>query len=113
RDPGQLHPRVQRADVRLRHDSPGSLHFVCRWRQGGSQELISVRRPVFIARQAERPTGLLGRALGAIMALETRSLNDEVLQRLAIAPSERILEIGFGHGRTLERAARASTGARF
>jgi len=72
-----------------------------------------VRRPVFIARQAERPTGLLGRALGAIMALETRSLNDEVLQRLAIAPSERILEIGFGHGRTLERAANANTGARF
>ena len=72
-----------------------------------------MRRPVFIARQAERPTGLLGRALGAIMALETRSLNDEVLQRLAIAPSERILEIGFGHGRTLERAANANTGARF
>jgi ubiquinone/menaquinone biosynthesis C-methylase UbiE len=72
-----------------------------------------VRRPVFIARQAERPTGLLGRALGAIMALETRSLNNEVLRRLAIAPGERILEIGFGHGRTLERAAKATIGARF
>jgi ubiquinone/menaquinone biosynthesis C-methylase UbiE len=72
-----------------------------------------MRRPVFIARQAERPSGLLGRALGVIMALETRSLNDEVLHRLAIAPGERILEIGFGHGRTIERAARATTGARF
>lgn len=72
-----------------------------------------MRRPTFIARQAERPTGLLGRALGAIMALETRSLNDEVLRRLAIATGERILEIGFGHGRTLERAARANPGARF
>lgn len=72
-----------------------------------------MRRPVFVARQAERPTGLLGRALGAIMALETRSLNEEVVHRLAIAPGEHILEIGFGHGRTLERAAKATPGARF
>ena len=72
-----------------------------------------MRRPVFIARQAERPTGLLGRALAAIMAVETRSINDEVLRHLAIAPGERILEIGFGHGRTLERAAKATAEARF
>ena len=45
------------------------------------------------------------------MAMETRALNDEVLRHLAIAPRERILEIGFGHGRTLERAARAHGGS--
>jgi ubiquinone/menaquinone biosynthesis C-methylase UbiE len=72
-----------------------------------------VRRPRFIARQAERPTGIFGRVLGAIMAVETRALNDEVLRHLAVAPGERILEIGFGHGRTLERAAKATPGARF
>ena len=72
-----------------------------------------MRRPRFIARQAAHPSGLFGRVLGAIMAVETRSLNDEVLRRLAAAPDERILEIGFGHGRTLERAAKASPGARF
>src|SRR3982751_5556829 len=72
-----------------------------------------MRRPTFIARQAAHPTGLLGRALVTIMAIETRALNDEVLRRLAIAPGERILEIGFGHGRTVERAAKATTGARF
>jgi ubiquinone/menaquinone biosynthesis C-methylase UbiE len=72
-----------------------------------------VRRPRFIARQAERPTGVFGRVLGAIMAVETRALNDEVLRHLAVAPGERILEIGFGHGRTLERAAKATPGARF
>src|SRR2546430_15570649 len=71
-----------------------------------------VRRPTFIARQAAHPTGLLGRALVAIMAVETRALNDEVLRRLAIAPGERILEIGFGHGRTLERAAQKNPSAR-
>jgi len=68
---------------------------------------------MFIARQAARPTGLVGRALGAIMAMETRTFNDQVLGRLAIAPGERVLEIGFGHGRTLERAARAHPEARF
>ena len=72
-----------------------------------------MRRPNFIARQAGHPTGLLGRVLGAVMALETRSLNDEVLRRLAIAPRERILEIGFGHGRTLERALAANPEASF
>jgi ubiquinone/menaquinone biosynthesis C-methylase UbiE len=72
-----------------------------------------VRRPKYIARQAGRPSGLVGRALGAIMAVETRALNDEVLRQLAIAPGERILEIGFGHGRTLERAALAHPDARF
>jgi ubiquinone/menaquinone biosynthesis C-methylase UbiE len=71
-----------------------------------------MRRPRFIARQAECPSGLFGRVLGAIMAVETRALNDEVLRHLAVAPGERILEIGFGHGRTLERAAKATPDAR-
>jgi SAM-dependent methyltransferase len=78
-----------------------------------AQRLIVLRRPRFIARQAAHPSGLCGRVLGAIMAVETRALNDEVLRHLAAAPGERILEIGFGHGRTLERAAKASPGARF
>src|SRR5262249_24529475 len=47
------------------------------------------------------------------MFMETRSFNDEVLRRLAIQPRERILEIGFGHGRTLERAARMHPDATF
>jgi ubiquinone/menaquinone biosynthesis C-methylase UbiE len=72
-----------------------------------------MRRPKFIARQAERPNGLFGRLLGAIMAVETRALNNEVLRHLAVAPGERILEIGFGHGRTLERATEATSDARF
>jgi ubiquinone/menaquinone biosynthesis C-methylase UbiE len=72
-----------------------------------------MQRPRFIARQASRPTGFLGRALGALMAMETRALNDEVLRCLAVAPGERILEIGFGHGRTLERAVRNHSDAQF
>jgi ubiquinone/menaquinone biosynthesis C-methylase UbiE len=72
-----------------------------------------MQRPTFIARQAARPSGLVGRVVGAVMAKETRALNDEVLRRMAIAPGERILEVGFGHGRTLERAIEANPEARF
>jgi ubiquinone/menaquinone biosynthesis C-methylase UbiE len=72
-----------------------------------------MRRPMFIARQAAHPSGLLGRALGSVMAIETRAFNDAVLARLAPGPMERILEVGFGHGRTLERGAANKPAARF
>jgi SAM-dependent methyltransferase len=72
-----------------------------------------MRRPMFIALQAAHPSGLLGRALAAVMAVETRTFNDAVLARLSPAPKERILEIGFGHGRTLACAAAAQPEARF
>src|SRR6185503_4319753 len=93
RDPGKLHRRLQWADVRLRLDGARGLHGVCGRNPRGAEGVSVVRRPTFIARQAGRPSGLFGRALGAIMAIETRSLNDEVLRRLAVAPGERILEI--------------------
>ena len=64
-----------------------------------------MRRPTFIARQASCPTGLLGRLLGKIMAVETASANDKALELLDIGPNDRVLEIGFGHGRTIARAA--------
>ena len=64
-----------------------------------------MRRPGFIARQAGRPAGLLGRVLVSLMARETRDLNEEVLRELALTAGERVLEVGFGHGRTLLRAA--------
>lgn len=70
-----------------------------------------MRRPEFIARQAGCPSGLLGRLLGRIMAVETASANDKALELLAIGPNDRVLEIGFGPGRTITRAAAlASTG---
>jgi ubiquinone/menaquinone biosynthesis C-methylase UbiE len=64
-----------------------------------------MRRPEFIARQAARPAGLLGRLLVRVMAGETVGFNREVLAVVAPAPGERILEVGFGHGRTLAEAA--------
>ncbi|MGE0827320.1 MAG: class I SAM-dependent methyltransferase [Candidatus Binatia bacterium] len=67
-----------------------------------------MRRPEFIARQASYPTGLLGRLLARIMAVETSAANAETLELLAIQPYDHVLEIGFGHGRTLARAAAAA-----
>jgi ubiquinone/menaquinone biosynthesis C-methylase UbiE len=72
-----------------------------------------MRRPTFIARQAAHPTGFLGRVLTRFMAVETRRFNAEVLERLAIASGQRVLEIGFGHGDTLRRAAISHPDARF
>jgi ubiquinone/menaquinone biosynthesis C-methylase UbiE len=64
-----------------------------------------MRRPEFIARQARCPTGLLGRFLAWIMAAETAAVNEQALALLACRPDDHVLEVGFGHGRTLARAA--------
>jgi SAM-dependent methyltransferase len=72
-----------------------------------------MRRPAFIARQSGRPAGLLGRLLLGVMARETSAFNSEVLEALAPVDGERILEIGYGHGRTLADAAARTPGASF
>ena len=68
-----------------------------------------MRRPEFIARQSGCPSGLLGRLIGSIMATETAGANDAVVAALALQPTDRVLEIGFGHGRTLDRVGRQLT----
>jgi ubiquinone/menaquinone biosynthesis C-methylase UbiE len=70
-----------------------------------------MKRPTFIARQAGRPAGWFGRLLLRVMARETSRFNQEILDTLAISDHERILEIGFGHGRTLLDAARSAPDA--
>ncbi len=64
-----------------------------------------MRRPEFIARQSANPRGLLGRVIARIMALETATLNRRALELLRIDEQSRVLEVGFGHGHTLARAA--------
>lgn len=68
-----------------------------------------MKRPAFIARQSSRPTGALGRVLGWIMARETANLNDRAVELMAVRPTDRILEVGFGHGRTVERITALAT----
>jgi ubiquinone/menaquinone biosynthesis C-methylase UbiE len=72
-----------------------------------------MQRPAFIARQSARPNGVLGRLLLRLMARETARLNAEVLDAVAPRAGEHILEIGYGHGRTIASAASRAPEARF
>lgn len=65
-----------------------------------------MRKPMIIARQGRRPSGLLGMLVAGIMARETAPENDTALRLLDLQPADDLLELGSGHGATLARAAR-------
>ena len=69
-----------------------------------------MRRPEFVARQSACPSGLLGRLIGWIMAHETAGANRLALELLDLHPTDHALEVGFGHGATIARAAAAVSG---
>lgn len=71
-----------------------------------------MRKPLLIARQGRRPSGLLGELVARIMAKETVAENDVALSLLQLAPSDAVLEIGCGHGETLAKAAAIATAGR-
>jgi ubiquinone/menaquinone biosynthesis C-methylase UbiE len=69
-----------------------------------------MRRPEFIARQARCPSGVLGHVLARVMAVETAGDNQRAVKLLDPTPSDAVLEIGFGHGRTISRLAAMAAG---
>jgi ubiquinone/menaquinone biosynthesis C-methylase UbiE len=64
-----------------------------------------LKRPIFIAQQSAKPSGIIGRAIAWIMARETAELNERAVTALSLEPTDKVLEVGFGHGRTVERLA--------
>lgn len=78
-----------------------------------SRQCTVERRPGLLGRilsaQAAGPSGLLGRVLGRLWVSETAAANDRAIALLAPVAGERVLEIGFGPGRTIrELAARGA-----
>ena len=61
----------------------------------------------YLSRQASAPHGAVGRLMGRIWVNETAAVNDIAIELLNPAPGERICEIGFGPGRTVQRLAAA------
>jgi SAM-dependent methyltransferase len=55
--------------------------------------------------QFAHPRGLLGRLAGALMAAKNAAMNDAAAARVPLRPGDHVLELGFGHGRTLAALA--------
>ena len=60
-----------------------------------------MRRPEFLARQGRCPSGFLGSIVGRVMAHETAADNAAAIELLHLTPGDHVLEVGFGHGRTI------------
>lgn len=60
-----------------------------------------MRRPEFIARQGGHPQGCLGAVIGRIMAGETAADNARAIALLKVQSTDRVLDVGTGHGRSL------------
>ena len=54
--------------------------------------------PRFVARQLSHPTGVFGRVMGWLMNRNNARQNAFVVEQLALAPDDRVLEVGFGGG---------------
>ncbi|HWL86342.1 MAG TPA: class I SAM-dependent methyltransferase [Polyangiaceae bacterium] len=57
--------------------------------------------PHFLARQLSRPSGLFGRLVMRVMNRGNGKMNAFAVRQLALDPSDRVLEVGFGGGVTL------------
>ncbi len=67
-----------------------------------------MRRPRFIAAQARRAQGPLGRLIAFIMARETAEPNRRAIEALGVLPDDRILDVGCGPGIALMHLATAA-----
>ena len=62
-----------------------------------------LRPPRFLADQLAHPSGLFGRLfMGRFLNVLNSDFNDLILQDLAIEPTSRVLEVGFGGGALLK-----------
>jgi SAM-dependent methyltransferase len=69
----------------------------------------SACRESWLGRQFGQPAGFAGALIGRLMAVKNARMSRLAVERLAIEPGDAVLEIGFGPGRALARAARRVT----
>ena len=62
-----------------------------------------MKTPRIVARQLSHPKGLLGRIFGKLMNRHNANMNAFAIRQLELSSSDRVLEIGFGGGVTLQR----------
>ncbi len=63
-------------------------------------------------KQFGRPTGILGKFVGYIMSVKNNERSDWTVEKIKFRPTDRILEIGFGPGTTLNKiAGKLTTGS--
>lgn len=61
-------------------------------------------------RQFGHPSGRLGRFTGWLMGIKNAPMHAFAVEALDVQPGDKVLEIGFGHGRMVERIAARATG---
>jgi SAM-dependent methyltransferase len=59
----------------------------------------------FLAKQLGNPSGIMGKFAAFVWNRRNAALNDAVFDMLALEPSDRVLEIGFGGGYLLDRVS--------
>jgi ubiquinone/menaquinone biosynthesis C-methylase UbiE len=64
-----------------------------------------------LAQQFRQPSGIVGRALGFLFRMNREGI-DWTIDQLEIQPTDHVLEIGFGSGLGIERAASLATRGR-
>ena len=62
-----------------------------------------MQRSIAIAQQCGNPQGILGRIIAFIMSFETKGMNQIGLDLLELRPNDKVLEVGFGHGKTISK----------
>jgi len=70
---------------------------------------LGAYKKTWLTRQFGHPTGLLGRIMGHLMALEHRKLNRVAVDLLDVQPDDRVLEIGYGPGTAIAMLAERAT----
>jgi ubiquinone/menaquinone biosynthesis C-methylase UbiE len=69
-------------------------------------------KPLFIAKQSGHPQGWFGYIVALVMARETTKANRSALEHLDVQDGDAVLEVGFGHGKTVRELARRVQTAR-